>query len=151
MRPGQIKATLSVPLALLVGSILYAAYWLAQDPCEDVRVAEIASPNGRLSAVTFSRSCGATTGFSTKVAIFSKGNSSDLLGTALIVDTDHGKAPAGAGGGPEVKVAWGNDEMLTLRYDLAVRAWKTATSVSNVAVTHAREPMPAQVASGTAK
>lgn len=55
--------------------------------------------------VIFERDCGATTDFSTQASILEVGEElPDEVGNIFITDTDHGRAPSGKGGGPELRV-----------------------------------------------
>ncbi len=77
------------------------------DPCSNEVISEVTSPNQKMKAITFQRDCGATTDFSTHVAIIPFGSSIEKVGTSIFVaTTNKGKAPAGRGGGPEVRTRW---------------------------------------------
>ncbi|MDB6062004.1 MAG: hypothetical protein JWM78_2107 [Verrucomicrobiaceae bacterium] len=49
----------------MVGGLAY----LLRDMCDNDIYASIVSPDGKLKAVIFERSCGATTGFSTQISV----------------------------------------------------------------------------------
>jgi hypothetical protein len=103
--------------------------------CENTPISVVWSPSGRLKAVVFERSCGATTGISTQVSILPWWNlRTTRAGNTLIVDSDHGAAPVGAWGGPEVEVTWRGPNALELRYHPGTRVFKAVTSVHGVHV-----------------
>lgn len=95
----------------------YALLAALPDPCADQLVSESPSPDQRLRAVIFVRDCGASTGFVSHVAILEAGEqlgrSTDLVFSA---DTDHGRAPAGPGGGPEIRARWAGANQLVLTH-----------------------------------
>jgi hypothetical protein len=138
------KITLGVLAAftLLLAAGIAGVGWLGQstsDMCADTLIGESPSPNGKLKAVLFQIDCGATTGFNSHVAIIPI-NSSLPEGTHqffgnrsfFAADTNHGKAPAGKGRGPEVQLRWGSDAILEIAYhDLArvIRAEKTSKGI----------------------
>ncbi|MEJ2055674.1 MAG: hypothetical protein P8X42_17305 [Calditrichaceae bacterium] len=67
--------------------------------------------------VVFQRDCGATTGFSTQASIIEKnGKLPNESGNIFIADTDHGKAPRGPGGGPELQVKIINGKLIRFSY-----------------------------------
>lgn len=75
------------------------------------------SPDQRREAVVFQRDCGATTGFSTQVSLVQRGGRVPTgAGNILVATTDHGAAPAGKGGGPEVRVRWIDSTTLKLAH-----------------------------------
>ncbi len=49
---------------------------------------------------------------------------------------NHGAAPQGPGGGPEVRVAWIADDQLVVSYDKAVRVFRAETNLSGVRIRH---------------
>ena len=67
--------------------------------------------------VVFERDCGATTGFSTQASILKINE--DLPnepGNIFTSNTDHGKAPSGKGGGPELRVSVLDNNHIQLAY-----------------------------------
>ena len=103
--------------------------------CGNDFVKEVRSPGGKMKAVVFQRDCGATTGFSTQVSLLPSNKSlPNEGGNVFVVTTDHGKAPAGAWGGPIVEVSWLDDTHLLLRYDKRAGLSKREESLGNVNV-----------------
>ncbi|NUO64271.1 MAG: hypothetical protein HOQ11_17710 [Gemmatimonadaceae bacterium] len=95
------------------------------DGCADRMLTESPSPDGSREAVIFERACGATTGFSTQVSVVDAGRHPTGRGNVFIADTDHGLAPAGPGGGPEVRVRWLGPHTLEVRYHPRARVFQT--------------------------
>lgn len=103
--------------------------------CENELLNEVRSPNGKLKAVIFQRDCGATTRVSTQVSILPNGERlSNEGGNIFVADTDHGKAPSGAGGGPSVEVRWVSENELLIRYDSRARVFHSEQSLNNVEI-----------------
>ena len=107
--------------ALLVAAIGTFAY-LFSDMCGNDPIAEYVSPDGGAKLVVFQRDCGATTGFSTQASLVRPdaklpGSSGNLF----IADTDHGIAPSGPGGGPELRVRWDGPKRLLLQHHAKLR------------------------------
>jgi len=95
------------------------------------------SPTKRLKAVVFERNCGATTGFSTQISIMSA--NSDLpnkAGNVFVADTNHGKSPAGPGGGPPVEVEWKGESSLNITYDNRAGVFLRNDSQNGVTITY---------------
>jgi hypothetical protein len=120
----SLFATVSVGLYFFIGS-----------GCGNEVIAEVASPDNQSKAVVFQRDCGATTDFSTQVSVIKTsvglGNSS---GNVFSSDTNHGYAPAGAGGGPEVKVRWVFPSLLVVSHHPAARVFEAEQEVGLVKV-----------------
>lgn len=104
--------------------------------CENNILSEAASPNGRLNAVLFERSCGATTGHSTQVSVMRSGVRPDASGNAFVADTNHGAADGSVGGGPWVEAVWTDDENLIVRYDAQARVFTEQPDIAGVRITY---------------
>jgi len=104
--------------ALLPATILLACF---DSDCKNEILQDIPSPGGRRHAVVFQRDCGATTDFSTQLSVLTKDRTATDGGNVFVVDSDHGKAPAGPGGGPNVTVQWLDKRTLEVRYDSRAR------------------------------
>ena len=123
---------------LFVGAVTVMLSRLADGMCGNEVLAEYPSPNGRLKAVVFERSCGATTGFSTQVSILSASSSLENEGGNLFsADTDHRRAPAGKGGGPEIRFRWVSDTTAELQHHQFARVFRANASVKGAQVTYA--------------
>jgi hypothetical protein len=104
--------------------------------CSNTILAETPSPGAELKAVVFTRDCGATTAFSTQVSILPTGATlaASEGGNLFVADTDHGAAPAGPGGGPNVKVEWVGRNRLRLHHDPRARVFQSGGVVAGVRV-----------------
>ena len=127
---------LIVGLALSGVLLISATAWLLSgSPCANELLSELPSPDGTLKAVVFQRDCGATTGFSTQVSIIS-GDQSLGSGAAnlFVADDDHGKVPAGVGGGPEVQVAWTSARSVRIARDREARVFLAKPAIAGISV-----------------
>jgi hypothetical protein len=132
------KTTLAT-FGVLVGATLLgvAALWalFVRDLCENQVLADIAAPDHRTRAVVFQRNCGATTDFSTQVSLVRGSRQlSNGGGNVFVVDSDHGRAPAGPGGGPAVEVRWIDAAQLEIRHDQRARVFHADSLVHGVRI-----------------
>jgi hypothetical protein len=122
---------------LFAGAVVLVAYTAAAfgDVCENRRLSTVPAPSGRLEAVVFRRDCGATTEAGTQVSVLAAGQAlPDHGGNAFVADADHGRAPAGAGGGPVVEVAWEGDAALVVWHDARARVFTAEPVVEGVRI-----------------
>ena len=121
----------------LAALVFIGGYILFNAGCSNQPLAIEKSPDGSLEAVIFQRDCGATTGFSTQVSIFRswlpRGTSS---GNIFVSDTDHGKAPSGVGGGPDVKVKWVSERELVIAHHHLARVFLSEPNWGAVKITY---------------
>jgi hypothetical protein len=115
------------------------------DMCGNEVLARVASPGGGYQAVIFERDCGATTGFSTQVSVLPADAtfreqpsfwSATEQGNVLVIDDDHGAAPAGTGGGPAVAARWDDEHHLVLTYHPRARVFRSNLGIGTVVVQH---------------
>lgn len=122
-------------VGLLAVLVFAGGYVLLDSMCSNQFLSAAKSPDGNFEAVVFQRDCGGTTGFSTQVSIFRsgfpRGNSS---GNVFVADTNHGAAPAGVGGGPEIKLKWLSNDTLVITHPAKVRTFLTETQWNAVKV-----------------
>lgn len=104
--------------------------------CENSLLSEVGSPNGRLSAVLFARSCGATTADSTQISVVRAGVVPAASGNAFVADANHGAADGSAGGGPWVEAVWVDDDNLIVKYDAQARVFTEQPHIAGVKVTY---------------
>ncbi len=103
--------------------------------CANEALVEVASPDAKHKAVVFQRDCGATTGFSTQVTVLPAGASlQNEPGNVFVADTNHGAAPSGRGGGPEVAVQWLTDSALHIAHHSSARVFKAERRVGDVRI-----------------
>lgn len=99
----QLLALIGLGLAILIGGGVLLFFNLP-DPCSNEVLSEIPSPNGKLKAVIFTRSCGATTANSRQITIIL---ASHLLpneaGNIFISDRE-----------PFLTVKWSDDQNLVI-------------------------------------
>lgn len=96
---------------------------------------EYYSPDNRYKVVVFERDGGATTGFSTQVSIIpAKSSLGNKAGNIFFADTNHGQAPSGKGGGPEVRVTWVGNETVILSYDKNARIFQHEKKFNNIRI-----------------
>ena len=112
----------------------------ALDPCGNEIVSRKASPSGSHEAVVFERDCGATTSWSTQVAII-RGGTDFLEKATALRSTESGNAlvilaRAARPGilGATVSPRWVDDTHLILEYDAGEVVHFAAASVEEVAV-----------------
>ena len=108
-------------MAVPISVVLVAAYCSAG--CKNQVLRDLAAPDGRRHAVVFARDCGATTDFSTHVSVLPAGRAASGGGNVFVADADHGRAPAGPGGGPDVVVRWLDSHTLEVHYDHRARVF----------------------------
>lgn len=114
---------------------------LGEGLCDNTPIAEYPSPEGRRRVLVFERSCGATTGFSTQASLLDADEDLDIgSGNLFISDTDHGAAPSGPGGGPELSVEWKDERSLVLVHDSRVRVFKSEQRMDGVHVSYRHTP-----------
>ena len=141
------KVTIGIGALLLVagGSALalfaFALSSSTDGMCANTVLSEHASPDGKLKAVVFERSCGATTGFSTHVSlIWSHENLENEGGRLFAADTNGGRAPAGTGGGPEVHFKWLSNSTAELRHHPHIRIFTAKRNSRGIEVVYLTHP-----------
>lgn len=128
-----MKPALGVLAALGLLAALFAAgsYWLSGG-CENAPVAAVPSPDARLTAVVFVRTCrgggSAATGFATNVSIVNAGQRLGGGPGALVI--------MATGATPDVRVTWLAPRALQVRYGRGARPFKTVNRVRGVAIAY---------------
>jgi hypothetical protein len=98
---------------------------LAESMCGNRVLDEHPSPDRRRRVVVFQRDCGATTGVSTQASIVPAGaDLPNVSGNVFVASTNRGAAPAGKGGGPEVRVRWASGARVVLSHHPAAHVFK---------------------------
>jgi hypothetical protein len=111
------------------------------DPCGEEWIADMVSPNQALKAIVFMRDCGATTDYSTQVAIVKVNIPLKDAGKSVFAaETDHGSASNGTGGGPEVQVRWLSDTRLEILYDPFARVTLAKPEAQSILVSYGTIP-----------
>lgn len=121
---------------LIVVLPIVVLMWLRSPMCTNQVLLEVVSPDQRYKVVVFLRDCGATTNYSSHVSIVPARHkiTNRSGGNVFIADTDHGRAPAGINGAPEVEVAWQSANELSIRYNKAVRIFKSIDELHAIEV-----------------
>ncbi len=113
---------------------------LLSSACKNSIIEEIPSPDKKYKIVIFTRDCGATTDYSTQVSLLSENDKlQNKVGNILIADTDHGKAPAGPGGGPLINASWENNDKIVLQYNKQARIFKAENKFNKNQLTKNRD------------
>jgi hypothetical protein len=125
---GTVVTVLGVALSALV-------YALLSDMCGNDMLAQVASPDSTKTLAVFQRDCGATSGFSTQASILTSNTPlPDRNGNVFIADTNHGIAPSGTGGGPELRVQWQGPTLLLLQHHEKARVFKAEQRLGSVEI-----------------
>ena len=104
------------------------------DGCENEVFARVASSDGLHEALMFKRSCGATTGHSTQVAIERPDGVPSFSGTVFVADDNDGAAPAAAWGGPLAQVRWISPTELLIRYGIRSNVYRRDGRVGDIRI-----------------
>lgn len=124
----SIVVLICLPLALSLSSCL-------DDTCHNSIIREVPSLDSQSKAVVFQRDCGATTGFSTQVSILSaQAALPNDGGNIFVADTNHGAAPSGQGGGPDVLISWLSATRLKIVYDHRDRTFNKQTQHQGISI-----------------
>ena len=112
-----------------------ALEWAARGMCGSTFLSEAISPDSARKVVVYEFDCGATTGFATHVSLLTRNaRLGSAPGNLFVADTDHGRAPAGPGGGPAVSVHWRSVTEVEVRHDPRARTFVADTLVDGVRV-----------------
>lgn len=131
----QALKVIGTGIIVLAVVVAIALYVIADAMCQNEVLADERSPDGQYRVIKFQRDCGATTDFSTQVSVIPAWwYLRNVSGNLFVADTDHGKAPSGAGGGPDVRVEWMSPSMLLVSYHPDARVFKSESVVGNVSV-----------------
>ena len=125
---------------LLVVGISTLAY-LFFSMCGNDPVAEFVSPDAGAKLVVFQRDCGATTDFSTQASLLKPDvQPPPSSGNVFIADTDHGIAPSGPGGGPELRVRWESPKRILLQHHVKARVFKAEQHLNGIEIRYETFP-----------
>ncbi len=120
-------------LALLLSwrFIVFVAVLLMSPLCGNEIVREAVAPDGTRRAVVFQRDCGATTGFSTQIAVvWGSGNLPDAPANVFIADGHPDRTKTDA--------RWLNSATLVIGTNALADAYKAERHVNGVSVTYER-------------
>lgn len=109
--------------------------------CAETVIAEIPSPSGKMKALIYQIDCGATSDFNTHVSVMPHDSSLAQEskrffggGSFFLADGNHGKAPAGPGGGPEVRLRWVSDGEIEIQHHDLARVIRKNASADGVTI-----------------
>jgi hypothetical protein len=133
-----LKIILSTILLSSLGFSIFS-WWINSafdDMCANSLISETPSPNKQMKAVIYERNCGATTGFSTQVSVLpiNRVLPRSKSGNLFIADTNHGAAPNGARGGPEVRVRWRGNKVLSVIHHKAARVFLDRQKTQDITI-----------------
>jgi hypothetical protein len=130
---------------VVLGSLVIAAWLLIPDPCGNSLLAEYPSPDQERRLVVLQRDCGATTGFSTQASLIRGGAVlTNEAGNVFVSDDNHGAAPSGPGGGPQLGVSWESPTIVQLSYHPATRVFKSVAKLDGVSIRYVVDQDAAQ-------
>jgi len=151
-----LRISLALAAIFFVG--IAALWFLGPSACGNELIKTVASPDGTQKVVVFQRDCGATTGFSTQASLLpTRASLPNKSGNVFSSDTDHGAAPSGPGGGPEIQVVWQGAMAVSISYHPSVRVFKAQPLVGGVQFTYetvqhaARPSVPPDVATSASR
>ena len=113
-----------MPMRLIAQIIFLALLLSGCDMCGNDPLNVVTSPNGEMNAISFVRSCGATTGYSTHVSITDK--SGRLKNDPGNIFTIEGKSPVG--------IEWKNNSQLIVDIDGSGKEFKMVAEFEGVKV-----------------
>jgi hypothetical protein len=134
--PVWVKMIWTAFVVITVAMAIFIFVWVGAlaGGCGNDTLATISSPSGDRKLVIFQRDCGATTGFSTQASLLPAHDRLRGSGNVFIADTDHGKAPSGPGGGPQLGARWIAEDTLELRYHPQARVFLADAVQSGVII-----------------
>jgi hypothetical protein len=118
---------LSIALALCLGG--------CSDVCSNTLISQQADLEGSLVAYLFTRDCGATTDFSTNIAIGRKGAGLSNARTVFTADSDHGAATI-EGDTVWTRMSWAAPHRLQVAYDAKARVFRADESMGKARIAY---------------
>lgn len=135
----SIILLLAVAAGLTV-ALLYTGHLITSGMCGTRIATEVPSPSSRLKAVVYELDCGATTDFSTQVAVLKAGEEpEDSAANAFIADSNHAAIPVSSIGVIDVHVQWLSNVELKIQYPERARVFKHQNRVRGVSVLYEAE------------
>jgi hypothetical protein len=127
-------------LGAVAVSVIGLACATACGLCDNTDFKQYVSPDGRMRVVVFTRSCGATTDFTTQGSVVPASTSSmpNEVGNAFVADSNHGQAPGAAG--PDLSVRWLDTHTVELSHHAKARIFKAEISVDGVRIVYKTSP-----------
>jgi hypothetical protein len=132
------KKTTGILLGFVAIVILIAFgvfWWSAETMCGNREISSTPIPGTKYKVVVFERVCGATSGFSTQASIMkSTAKLKNEIGNIFTADCNHGTAPAGPGGGPELRVKVIGPNIIELAHHPSARVFDAQTSYEGISI-----------------
>jgi len=104
--------------------------------CANRIVDSTLSPDGRHEAVLFERDCGATTDFSSQVAVIPYGTDLPNIYGNVFMAEPHGNPRRAPWGGPRVAIRWQSADHLVVTYDKNSHIYRRETKIGDVSVSY---------------
>jgi len=127
-----------VTLAVIaVGGFWWFLNSTADKMCGNQTISSTELREVNMNVVVFQRDCGATTGFSTQITMLEIDEElPNESGNIFTSDTDHGKAPSGEGGGPEVRIDVVSRDHINILHHPNARVFKNETQWEGVKISY---------------
>ncbi|WP_326524094.1 hypothetical protein [Sphingomonas sp.] len=119
-----------------LAAVTFFALGACSETCTNRGKQPLPSVDGGREVALFSRSCGATTGYSTQISIVKAGEMAFGAGNVFRADDNGGAALATTQGGPWAEVRWLGEAELLVRYDSKSRVFQNAGEVDGVRITY---------------
>jgi hypothetical protein len=119
-----------------IGLLLLGTLAGCSDLCSNTLVQVVKAPDGQHAAALFRRDCGASTSFSTHIAVLLPGDKVAGGGNAFIADDNDGAAAVGQWQGSWADMRWLSPDHLLIRYAANSRIFKEANEVAGVRITY---------------
>ena len=129
----MLRAAATTTLVLAAGLIVGGC---SEPLCGNRSSKALPSPEGDKVAWLYVRDCGATTGFSTNIALIDAGEEPQDGGNIFIGDDDHGKAPTDATTQllQNMAIRWTNSTNLIVNYPVGTRVFKSEKQLQGITV-----------------
>ena len=127
--------------ALPVVTVAAVLAWLLLESCENSRLREVPSPDGRWKIVVFERYCSGTVAWSTHVSVVEEHRMlPNAPGNVLSSYERHGSLVGASVREPEVGVRWRSQDTIELTYESREPTPSKVEAVGSIRVVHARKP-----------
>lgn len=123
-------------IVLLIIVLFGALFFLLEPGCGNVIRETIFSPDQTHKIILYTRDCGATSGFSTHIALANADEDIDDATVIFVADDDHGKANSH----PiypeliDIRARWVRNDLLELSYDKNARLFKEKARADRITI-----------------
>ena len=137
MRTGHSSSLASLIACFVVLAVGTPACIFDADSCGNNVLSELPSPDASRRAVLFVRNCGATTRFSTQLALISSGRSlPNEGGNVLVAETGYEPTGVDDSGRPAVAVQWVSADELRVTYAEGIRVFRKELELAGVGISY---------------